>query len=82
MTFSGTQINSSHFYLSMICDCYKTGKQKVVQNDNNQKECLTSGKNKASLCPLKQFNKTYNKADHIKTCLLACVDSHCESKFV
>ena len=35
----------------MICDCYKTGKQKIVQNDNNQKECLTSGKNKTSLSP-------------------------------
>ena len=40
------------------------------------------GENKAPLSPLSWFNKTYNEADRIKTCILACVDSHCESEIV
>ena len=41
-----------------------------------------SGKNKAPLSPLNQFNKTHNKANHIKTCVLTSAESHCELKVV
>ena len=32
------------------------------------------------ICPVFAGPVTYNEVDHIKTCILACVDIHCESK--
>ena len=69
----------------MIFNCCGTGKQKAVENTAQRaatiiKVHLASAKSKATLCPLHQFSKTYNEADHIKTCVLACVDSRYELK--
>ena len=69
----------------MNFDCCGTVKQKVVKMQQRQtitKAHPVSGKSKAHLFLLNQLNKTYNEADHIKTCVLACADSYCESRIV
>ena len=74
--------NSSHLWLGMILTVLELVSEKHCRAATIKKSCPALGKNKAPLSPLSQCNKTYNEADHIKTCILACVDSHCESKIV
>ena len=45
-----------------------------------KKASPASGESKTPLSPLSHFNRAYKEGDHIKTCMLACVDSHCKSK--
>ena len=81
MAFSGTQTTHIfvlvRFYTVVELVSEKHGRVVTIK-----KARPALGENKAPLSPLSWFNKTYNEADRIKTCILACVDSHCESEIV
>ena len=81
MAFSGTQ--TAHiFALVWVLTVVELVREKHCRVATIKKACLALGKNKTPLSPLSWINKTYNEADHIKTCIVACVDSHYELKII
>ena len=79
MAFSGTQtahIFALVWFLTVVeLVSEKHCREVTIKNGTS----AVLGKNKAPLSPLRGFN---NEANRIKTCILACVDSHCELKIV
>ena len=81
MAFSGT--DTAHiFALVWFLTVVELISEKHFRAATIKKAHPALGKNKAPLSPLSWYNKTYNEADCIKTYILACVGSHCESKII
>ena len=66
----------------MIFNFRGTSNRKQCTAATIKKACTASGKKKAPVSLLNRFNNTYNEADSSYTCVLACADSHYQSKIV